>query len=309
MWLKWETCFGSNVCFLKAKMLLIWLKKILLPRYNICNLRPGRVLASLSCSLIPGSLFHRAKVQTKTEPVRRLVRLQHLLLQPYDVSRAAKLRNSRVCRNSSERYFRVNSEAFRLCLHAGYHIVPTRNLPRLGVKRNAPELEHTSGLFLVGFKSHSKLLTSVSDRFSVDTLPRGVVRPETYPIHFQDRRGAASLRHENRAIINVLGGNKDPLFRCGFHASTRDIHWCRHTGKNTEFWAETIPPLSAPLLAGEKTTPAWEKEISLARTEGFPVRQLNHSFPKFDHEFPPKLAIFFVTRWHGKPFGSWFTSW
>ena len=55
------------------------------------------------------------------------------------------------------------------------------------------------------------LFTSSTDRVGVHTPPKYGIKPIQYvTLHFRDRRGAASLRHKNRAATTVLVGKQKP---------------------------------------------------------------------------------------------------
>lgn len=93
---------------------------------------------------------------------------------------------------------------------------PDRKNSSARVDRNGAKF--TVEIFSVGSKSHSKLLTSSSDRFPLFTVSRG--QRETYPV-LQDRSGAVPLRGKNRGKFLTYYASTKGLFHADFKPSDK----------------------------------------------------------------------------------------
>ena len=89
---------------------------------------------------------------------------------------------------------------------------------RRGWPRGFGELNsspHFCGIFTsasVGSSPRSYLFTSATGRIGVHTAPKYGAKAIRYvTLHFQDRRGAASLRHRNRAATTVFVCEQKPF--------------------------------------------------------------------------------------------------
>ena len=117
----------------------------------------------------------------------------------------------------------IVNKAISTLYRIAYH-VDTKNTP-VWYEQKRPRTGISRGLGS-NPRSYSFTSATVQIREYLFTLPQKMAqKPIRYvTIHFQDRRGAASLRYRNRSEISVLCVNKSPI-RYGFRAGARAIRY------------------------------------------------------------------------------------
>ena len=92
-------------------------------------------------------------------------------------------------------------------------ILDPKICPNLGFGALNPSLQFCIFTFIsVGSIPHSYLFTSATGRIGVHTVSKYGKKPiQCVTLHFRDRRGAASVRHRNRAALTVLVCEQKPF--------------------------------------------------------------------------------------------------